>query len=358
MKIFENSYLSIAAILFFLMVGISDLKAQDPHFSQFYTSPLTLNPALAGTSAGNYRVAVNYRDQWRGALDNPLRTFSAAGDLKFLMNDRLSRPDIVAGGFMFFSDQVSDFDLNTNQIAVVGAFHKSLDQKIDHYLGLGVQMGIIQRSVNYEDLFFQDQFNAIDGFDLPTSELLPANNFAFIDFAVGLNYSIAPSKGRHYFAGLSYAHITTPNVSFYKADESPNPSLVRENAMFAKLTGYAGMSVKTGENMEIQPRVLFLAQGPHTEVNFGTNFKYKLNNNGGRYLHFGPWVRTVNNESGFGIESIVASVGIELNNILFGFSYDHSLGDLITDRKGLNALEISITFLGEVENNDGFCPTF
>jgi len=358
MKFFNNSYSTFVFVIGLLCITNANLIAQDAHFSQFYTSPLTLNPALAGTSSGNYRVAVNYRDQWRGALDNSLSTFSAAGDLKFLMNDRLNRPDIAAGGFMFFSDNVSDFDLNTNQIALAGAYHKSLDQNFDHYIGLGVQIGLIQRSINYEDLFFQDQFNSINDFSLPTGELLPANNFAFIDFAVGLNYSIAPAKGKKYFGGLSYSHFTTPNISFYKFDETPDPSLVRENAIFAKLTGYAGMSMTTSEKMEIQPRVLFLAQGPHTELNFGTNFKYKLDDYGDKNIHFGPWIRTVNNVSGFGIESIVASIGIELKNIIFGLSYDHSLGDLISDRKGLNALEISITFLGEVENNDGFCPTF
>ena len=358
MKIFCSSCLSVAIVLGLIFFCSTVAKTQDPHFSQFYTSPLTLNPALAGTSSGNYRVAVNYRDQWRGALDNPLRTFSAAGDLKFYTNDTQKRPDIAAGGFMFFSDQVSDFDLNTNQIAIVGAYHKSLDQNIDHYLGLGFQIGLIQKSINYEDLFFQDQFNAINDFNLPTGELLPANNFAFIDFAVGLNYSITPSKGKQYFAGVSYAHITTPNISFYKFDQTPNLTLIRDNALFAKLTGYAGMSLRTSENLEVQHRVLFLAQGPHTEVNVGTNFKYKLDDFGDKYLHLGPWIRTVNNVSGFGVESIVASVGIELKNILIGISYDHNLGDLISDRKGLNALEISITFLGEVDNDDGICPTF
>lgn len=358
MKFFYNFCLPIVIVFGLILLSNTDIKAQDPHFSQFYASPLTLNPALAGTSAGNYRVAVNYRDQWRGALDNPLRTFGAAGDLKFFLNDKVNRPDIFAGGFMFFSDQVSDFDLNTNQIAVVGAYHKSLDQNFDHYLGLGIQLGIVQKSINYEDLFFQDQFNSINDFNLPTGELLPANNFAFLDFAVGLNYSIAPTKGRQYFAGIAYSHFTTPNVSFYKFDDSPDLSLVRKNALFAKITGYAGMSMTTSENLEVQPRVLFLAQGPHTEVNFGTNFKYKLDDFGDKYLHFGPWIRTVSNESGIGVESIVASVGIEIKNMLIGLSYDHNLGDLISDRKGLNALEISITFLGEVDNDDGFCPTF
>lgn len=351
------SRLFLLGIVAFLLLPNSGF-CQDPHFSQFYASPLNLNPALAGSAAGNYRVSVNYRDQWRGALDNSLKTFGASGDLKYLLNDRQNRPDIAAGGFMFFSDQVGDFDLNTNQIALVGAYHKSLSQNFDNYLGIGVQLGLIQKSINYEDLFFQDQFNAIDGFDIPTGELLPANNFAFLDFAVGLNYSVTPIKGRQYYAGLSYAHLTSPNISFYKLDQSPNPELVKENVLHAKLTGYVGASFKTSEVLEVQPRVLFLNQGPHTEVNLGTNVRYKFLEKESTYVHFGPWLRFVQNEQGFGVESIVFSAGYEIKNFILGLSYDHSIGDLVSDRKGLNALEISISYLGEVENNDGFCPTF
>ncbi len=40
------------------------LKAQDPNFSQFFASPLTLNPALTGKFDGQLRIAGNYRNQW------------------------------------------------------------------------------------------------------------------------------------------------------------------------------------------------------------------------------------------------------------------------------------------------------
>jgi hypothetical protein len=40
--------------------------AQDPHFSQFFASPLTQNPANIGSFNGNLRIATNYRDQWPG----------------------------------------------------------------------------------------------------------------------------------------------------------------------------------------------------------------------------------------------------------------------------------------------------
>ena len=41
------------------------LGAQDLHFSQFFNSPLTTNPANTGfIPDANYRVGINYRSQW------------------------------------------------------------------------------------------------------------------------------------------------------------------------------------------------------------------------------------------------------------------------------------------------------
>src|SRR5437016_3907470 len=41
----------------------SSLKAQDPHFTQFYANPLYLNPAFAG-AAHCPRMNLSYRNQW------------------------------------------------------------------------------------------------------------------------------------------------------------------------------------------------------------------------------------------------------------------------------------------------------
>ena len=45
-----------------MLTGIA--QAQDPHFSQFFASPLTLNPAFTGKFDGQWRLAANHRDQW------------------------------------------------------------------------------------------------------------------------------------------------------------------------------------------------------------------------------------------------------------------------------------------------------
>ena len=64
------------------------VSAQDLHFSQFYASPLTLNPALTGALNGRYRMAMIYRDQWNKVLDSPYSSTSAAIDLRMRIDSR------------------------------------------------------------------------------------------------------------------------------------------------------------------------------------------------------------------------------------------------------------------------------
>ena len=46
-------------------------KAQDVHFTQYFTSPLTLNPAMTGLVPDDIRAAANYRTQWTAVSANP-----------------------------------------------------------------------------------------------------------------------------------------------------------------------------------------------------------------------------------------------------------------------------------------------
>jgi hypothetical protein len=67
----------------------TSLCAQDLHFSQFFHSPLTTNPANTGfIPEGDYRLGVNYRDQWSSIMTVPYKTMSAFGDIQ-LFRDRL-----------------------------------------------------------------------------------------------------------------------------------------------------------------------------------------------------------------------------------------------------------------------------
>ena len=125
----------------FLLTLTQALQAQDQHFTQFYASPLMLNPGLTGAFEGRYRVGTIYRDQWRKVLDNPIRTFAVSSDLRFDAPGKKVHDDAIGLGLMFFTDKVSVVDFSTTQIAVSMSYHKSLSADNRQFLSLGVQGG-------------------------------------------------------------------------------------------------------------------------------------------------------------------------------------------------------------------------
>ena len=65
-----------------LLVSLN-INAQDIHFSQFYASPLNLNPAMTGVMNCTDRLTLSYRNQWASVLkSNAFNTFTASYDRK------------------------------------------------------------------------------------------------------------------------------------------------------------------------------------------------------------------------------------------------------------------------------------
>ncbi|MCB0637243.1 MAG: PorP/SprF family type IX secretion system membrane protein [Lewinella sp.] len=350
-----------AVILLLFLVACSQAWSQDQHFSQFYASPLTLNPALTGALQGKYRVSVIYRDQWRNALDNPYQTFSAAADFRYTLNRYSKRyRDAFGVGVLFYNDKVNVSNFSTNQIMVSGAFHKALDPNSDQFLSLGFQVGIAQRNINYSQLTFDDQFDGTNTFNDPTAEVFPENNFAFADYQVGLHYSYTPERGIGVFAGAAMHHVMEPEISFYYLEQPEEDRDERlSTTLYRKYSAHLSLQIPIGESTQFLPRVLAYSQGPHLTLNGGANFRFLLDDISGTALHLGGWARPVQDQDdGWQLDAIVGMVGIETYNFLLGFSYDITGGQLNLNSRSQSAFEISVAYLGEYEDETVLCPQF
>jgi type IX secretion system PorP/SprF family membrane protein len=341
-------------LLYTLFMGFlsGSLFAQDKHFTQFYAAPLSLNPALTGAMEGSYRVGAIYRDQWRKVLDNPIKTFSMFADLRFETGKKRNSDDAIGLGIMFFNDKVSVVDFSTTQIAVSLAYHKALGVNNRQFLTFGMQGGLTQRNVNYGSLNFHDQFDGNTGYSLSTDEVLPGNNFSYSDFSLGLNYTAQIGKDGRFFAGTSLHHILQPEISFYENTGKGDKLYTKYSVQLA-----ANLPLTRDNRVQIHPRFLVSAQGPHLQVNTGTNLRFAMGQYGSTALHFGAWARPVRNSDGFGLDAVVALVGIELDNMLFGLSYDLNLKALQANQRQ-GAFELSVTYLGNYNNEDIICPKF
>ena len=51
-------------LMILLLIALRSMHAQDPSFSQFFSSPLNVNPALTAHINSDWRLNLNMRDQW------------------------------------------------------------------------------------------------------------------------------------------------------------------------------------------------------------------------------------------------------------------------------------------------------
>jgi len=344
--------------LIFSFSSLAFLSAQDQHFTQFYATPTTLNPALSGAFVDKFRISLIYHDQWRNALDGPYITYAGAMDFRFKLHLNKSKAykDAIGAGMLFYSDRTPGIDFATNQIVIGGALHKSLNIKNNQFLSAGAQIAIVQRSVNYEHITFQDEWNGTSGYSDPTDEILPENNFGFFDMNVGLNYTYSPNRGVGVFFGAAMHHILEPQISFYYDPNDPDNTA--DHLMHRKYTGHLDISIPVKEDLRLSPRALVYAQGPHFAAVSGMNARIVIADYNGTALHLGSWVRGVKNEGDFGFDSVIGMVGIEYNHFLIGLSYDANLTSFSQSNNGQGAIELSVAYLGEFENEVVLCPKF
>lgn len=347
----------LLSILFILGLSIQGFS-QDRYFTQFYANPLELNPALTGAIDGSYRITAGYRDQWSGFVNSPYLTMGAYGDFRFDLGRKQKRSgDFVGAGLSFISDRTAFFNINSNQISLSAAYHKNLSSATKSFLSAGFSFGLIQRSLNYENLEFGDQFNGLNGYTFGTNEIFPENNFAHGDLSVGLNYSISPTKFSSLFFGGAIQHLTEPNIGYYNRS-TDLAELYEEVPLDRKYIIAMSAEIGFNELYSILPRIMYQTQGPLSMLNLGGAFKFDLNLHNQNALQVGGGVRMAQKESGFGPVAAYVMTGFVLENLLIGLSYDFNLDDLVNERFGQNSFEISISYIGDYGNSDVFCPTF
>src|SRR5215203_1543254 len=156
------------------LLFVISLRGQDLHFSQFMNSPLTTNPANTGfMPEGDYRLGINYRNQWSAIMTVPYKTMSAYGDVQIL-KDRLDNGWVGLGG-VILRDVAGSGNLTSTKIYGSVAYHQMLG--FSSLLSMGFNAGWANKQINTINLKFPDQF---DGkfFDnkLPTNIALERNN--------------------------------------------------------------------------------------------------------------------------------------------------------------------------------------
>jgi len=148
------------------------LLAQEPNFSQFIASPLSINPALAGSSDADWRAVSNIRRQWIGNISPySTQTISIDGKLRTLEDQ-----SYFGLGGMVLSEKAMDGLYKSNFINLNASYHQALD---DNGNGISVALGVVNNStrVDLGGLTFDQQLSS-RGFNqaLPITEMNLGNS--------------------------------------------------------------------------------------------------------------------------------------------------------------------------------------
>ena len=346
--------LQLLCFAFLLSFGAN---AQDIHFSQFYMSPLNLNPAMTGVMNCNSRIAVNYRSQWASILgSNAFQTYSVSYDQRVAVG----RSDFFGIGATFWGDRAgsADFATTTGKLSLSYSKKVGGSRKFGNYLVAGVEGGAAQRSLNFLALRWGTQHDGLGGFDAsaPSGENgFDRDQFLFADLAAGLLWFMVFDENNSLYAGGAFHHLNRADQSFDSQEE---------DLLYSRYTVHAGGEFLLSSRFGLVPGVIIMNQGPSFQVNAGTNVKFLLDgggrNSSTQSFQLGLWARVSNRlDDSVLTDALILSSRFDYENFALGFSYDINTSDLrvATDSNGGFELSLQYKICGN-QRRGVYCPQF
>jgi len=325
----------------FALMAVANAMAQDPQFSQFYQSPLYLNPGFTGITP-QQRFVLNHRIQWPN-LPQAFSTYAASYDI-FV--------DELRSGFgiMMTTDKMGSAGWRTSTFGLLYSYKVRVTDDLVFSPGLYFGYGI--NGLDRSKLLLGDglEFNG-QSLDPDLNRL---GNQQYFDFGSGfLLYT------KSLWLGGAFHHMNTPNLSILNTTSRlPMKTTIHGGG---RISLYSGFRTKSKVSY-ITPSFIYRKQGPISQLDFGLNYHIDP-------VSIGVWYRgkpfetnvigTVNQDA------LIFVMGIYLANFNVGYSYDFSVSELSTSSGGAHEISIVYEFVAKpisrsVKKRNRLipCPTF
>ncbi len=320
-------------ILFMAFAGglsFGSVAQQDIHFSQFYASPLFLNPGAAGAFDGDLRTSLTYRNQWM-TVTSPYNTIGLNADMKVF------RPkggdDYLAVGLTYSNDWAGDSRMTTHHPALAVAYNVNLSP--GQFLSAGPYIGLLQRSITTANLSWDSQWDGF-AFDqtLPNGEIGINESFATLDLGVGLNYRFLNDNGVRFNMGVAAHHLNTPDINFLGLEEK----------LKLKFIAYASGEIPVSNtNTSFLPAAMYMMQGPNMLINLGTDYKIIVRE-GSRTMRFNDEISVAAGLYYRFFDAMFFTLRFNYAGFSVGAVYDLTLSSLSPATKGLGGFEAFLSY--------------
>jgi len=329
----------IPVLLLLISVGMGySLQAQDIHFSQFYETTLLRNPALCGVFKGDYKVSLNYRNQWN-SISKPFVTGQLSVESRIPISSESE--DFFSVGLLGLYDKAGSIDMQTTAVYPAVNFSKKLESVHASYLTVGFVGGYLQRSFDPSKMTTNSQYGN-GGYDptAPTRENSVQNTLHYFDIGAGINYSRSTGANNDltYFVGFAGYHFTQPRTSFYQNAQ------VR---MSVKWNANAGFAYRINDWYGVLMQGNFTQQGTYSEVIIGGLANWKK---GGEnelrqpdfIFYIGAFYRWK--------DALIPVLKLDYKGYSLGMSYDVNLSKLVTASHARGGTEVSLVKTGLFSN--------
>jgi type IX secretion system PorP/SprF family membrane protein len=325
------------AILGIAVLQSLSSRAQDPHFSQYFVSPLTVNPALTGFMDGTARAMVNYRSQWAN-VNNAFTTATASVD-GIILQGKLPQHDRLGIGLMAMSDKVANGLMTNTYVSLSTAYHKSLDKEGNYSLAIGLQGSYANRNIDGSKLILNDELDELGVFSQPSGDAAKGQQLGrnYFDVSAGMLFRARFNEKNQFYIGMSAYHLASPKVTFMDNLDLTVPVRMTLNGAFES---------KVSDMLSLSLLGMYTKQEEASETvvgAIGTIGKSAMEFDKPLILYAGVLYRVQ--------DAFIPYVGVEYHDVRFGFTYDMNTSTLNAATRGQGGAEVSIIYLLRIPPN-------
>lgn len=321
-------------LLILLIIPAFYAEAQDPHFTQYFASPSTMNPALTGFENSDWKLTAIYRNQWWGGNISPYITSGISVEKSLApMKDKNHQWGF---GFSMLSDASNGGLLKNNYFNAGVAYQMDLSGDGSQTLGLGTSVAYANRLLDASKFAFQDQFGSM-GFQraVPTADPVSLQNNHYWDLNAGVYYDNMGEKWGYGF-GAAVFHSASPSGGFY---DNSSYRLARRIV----LHGNGSYQFNSGDNLVLSG--ISEWQGKNNIFTIGAQYGIHVQSEIVQQLHVGLYERFH--------DALCPYVGLEAKNWLLGISYDFVSSHVSSPYNAVQSLEFSFGWLLGEKNKSG-----
>ena len=287
-------------------------NAQDPHFSQYFNMPVYYNPAAAGQDVEHIRLTGIYRNQWP-SLGNAITTQGIQFD---------KQVSHVGLGIVVLKNSAGPSSLQRIQLGGAISYRAKFGS---HVLAAGINVGLIQKSIDPSKMSFDDQYIEDVGYNPgnSTKEVFAFTHVTRPDFGGGVMWVLDKENAKWKpFIGASLLHTNKPKELFFE----------KENNIPVKSVYQAGATIKASEKLDFKPSIMMETQKFSKETMAGMMATFHLQDR--NKVSAGIYIRKN--------ESAIIYGGYQWNSVAVGASYDMSTTKSVS---GPGAFEITMTYI-------------